>query len=107
MDRTGPLSGRDKSALAENEAKQRVVDAPASTTPPRPLNGRNSSGLVYRTPADVRAIPNAQIEQWIRDDSLPGPRFSSERRCQQVLALVVDSAKHRLGIRTHGVKVTL
>ena len=67
----------------------------------------NRSGLTYRTPADVRAIPHSQVERWIRDDNLPGPRFSPERWCQQVLQLVIDSAQHRLGMRTHGVKVTL
>ena len=67
----------------------------------------SSTGLTYRTPADVRAIPNGQIERWIREDSLPGPRFSPERWSQQVLQLVIDSAKHRLGMRTHGVRVDL
>ena len=31
----------------------------------------NRTGLRYRTPADVRAIPNEQWEEWLRGETLP------------------------------------
>lgn len=74
----------------------------ASGTKPRPLQ-RNSRYLVlgmrYRTPADVRAIPNAQWERWVRGyESFPFSEFSSEWSVQKTVTTILDATERRLGL---------
>ena len=56
----------------------------------------SSTGLMFRTAADVRAIPNQQWERWIETESVPFRAFASERRCQQVLRHVVKATRRRM-----------
>lgn len=41
--------------------------------------------LRYRTPDDVRAIPNDQWERWICARAIPYLEFAAEKRCQQTM----------------------
>ncbi len=56
----------------------------------------SSTGLLYRTPADVRAIPNAQWERGHRDRFNPLPMFSAERRCQMALRYTMQAHVRRI-----------
>lgn len=52
--------------------------------------------LTYRTPADVRAIPNAQWERWHRDGTNPLPAFSAEASCQMALRYAMQGHARRI-----------
>ena len=52
--------------------------------------------LRYRTPADIRAIPNGQWEQWVLARDVPWGAFSAERGCQTVLRLVLRATARRM-----------
>lgn len=56
----------------------------------------SSTGLRFRTPADVRAIPNAQWERWHRENVNPLPWFSAERRCQMALRYTMQAHVRRI-----------
>ena len=57
----------------------------------------SSTGLpLYRTPTDVRAIPNDQWEAWIVGRDIPWRQFSAERGCQTVLRLVLRATARRM-----------
>ena len=56
----------------------------------------SSTGPRFRTPADVRAIPNEQIDEWVRAGTLPLHEFGPE--CELVLGAVVRSARRRMGL---------
>lgn len=38
----------------------------------------SSTGLRFRTPADVRAIPSSQWEEWIRAKVIPWEQFAPD-----------------------------
>jgi len=50
----------------------------------------------YRTPAEVRAIPNEQWETWIRGNNLPFTSFSAASDCQECLRTIVKATLRRL-----------
>jgi len=54
------------------------------------------TGLVYRTPGDVRAISNAQWETWLRDEQVPWPAFSADAQTQMALRYVVKASGRRI-----------
>lgn len=60
----------------------------------------NRTGLVYRTPADVRAIPNQRWEAWLRGhEAFPGAAFSADRWVQHTLREVLNATERRLNTR--------
>jgi len=62
---------------------------------------KTSTGLLYRTPADVRAIPNEQWERWLRGQEHVSPTaFSSEASCQMALRYVAKAHQRRIEART-------
>ena len=56
---------------------------------------RSSTGPRFRTPADVRAIPNERWEEWLRTDTLPFPAFYPTRGVQTVLRTVIRATRRR------------
>lgn len=50
----------------------------------------------YRTPAEIRAIPNEQWEAWIRGNSLPFTAFSASAECQKTLQTIVAATVRRM-----------
>lgn len=56
----------------------------------------SSTGPTFRTPADVRAVPNEQWEQWLRTDAVPFRAFACERWTQRALREVVNATGRRL-----------
>lgn len=50
----------------------------------------------YRTPAEVRAIPNAQWEAWIDGNNLPFTAFSASADCQEVLRTIIKATLRRM-----------
>lgn len=57
----------------------------------------SSTGLRFRTPADVRSIDNAQWEMWLRSGTLPFRSFAATRHTQMVLRHVVKATARRVG----------
>lgn len=55
----------------------------------------SSNGLRYRTPADVRAIPNEQWEEWLHGETLPFPAFSAAREVQTTLRTLIKATRRR------------
>ena len=53
--------------------------------------------IVYRTAADVRAIPARQWEVWVTNDA-PLIGFSCERWTQRTLREIVRATKNRMGV---------
>ena len=53
--------------------------------------------LRYRTPADIRAIPNERWEDWLRTGTLPFQVFPAERSCQLTLRWIVKATRRRVG----------
>ena len=56
----------------------------------------NRTGLTYRTPADVRAIPNRQWERWICARAIPYHEFAAEKRTQQTMRSCAALAAKRV-----------
>lgn len=59
----------------------------------------SSSGrrLRYRTPADVRAIPNGQWERWVLEhESFPFSGFSAERAVQKTVRTIFAATSRRV-----------
>lgn len=53
----------------------------------------------YRTPADVRAIPNQQFDRWVLGyESFPFSEFSAAGDVQETLGAVIDAACRRVGV---------
>lgn len=53
----------------------------------------------YRTAAEVRAIPAAQWERWVRGyDSFAGLDFSSSFEVQKTLRTILDATARRLKV---------
>ena len=50
----------------------------------------------YRTPAEIRAIPNQQWETWIRGNNLPFTAFSAEAACQKTLQTIIAATLRRM-----------
>lgn len=50
----------------------------------------------YRTPAEIRAIPNQQWEAWIRGNNLPFAAFSAAADCQQTLRAILNATLRRM-----------
>lgn len=59
--------------------------------------GHTGPQIIYRTPAEVRAIPNAQWEDWLKTDSIPWSAFSSERWTQKALHYARAAHQRRMG----------
>lgn len=59
----------------------------------------SSTGLLYRTQADVRAIPNAQWERWHLEGTNPLSRFSADARTQLCLRHTLKAHARRIGAR--------
>lgn len=59
----------------------------------------SSTGQRFRTPADVRAIPNAQWERWHADGTNPFPLFSADQLTQRCLRHVVKAHLRRIEAR--------
>ena len=53
----------------------------------------------YRTPAEIRAIPNGQWESWIRGNNLPFTSFSAAADCQECLRTIVKATLRRMDAR--------
>ena len=51
--------------------------------------------LVYRAPADVRAIPNATWDGWLGSGAVPWAMFSPERWTQRTLREIVRATCNR------------
>lgn len=51
---------------------------------------------MYRTPAEIRAIPNEQWERWLRQRSVPWTQFAATPDCQRTLKYVVKAARGRI-----------
>jgi hypothetical protein len=56
----------------------------------------NPSGLTYRTPGDVRAIPNEQWGRWFTAGTNPLPLFSPDRHTQMCLRHVLKAHARRI-----------
>jgi len=56
----------------------------------------SGTGLVYRTPGDVRAISNAQWATWLRDEQVPWAAFSADALTQRCLRHVVKASVRRI-----------
>jgi len=52
--------------------------------------------ITYRTPADVRAIPNRQWEEWLREDAVPFRAFAPAAHCQMALRHVLKATQRRM-----------
>lgn len=50
----------------------------------------------YRTPAEIRSIPNEQWETWLRGNNLPFTSFSAAADCQEVLRTIVRATLKRM-----------
>lgn len=50
----------------------------------------------YRTPADIRSIPNERWEDWLRTGTLPFQSFLAERSCQMTLRWIVKATRRRM-----------
>lgn len=60
----------------------------------------SSTGLKYRTPDEIRAIPNDQWERWLNGLEYVAPTaFSSEAKCQMTLRYVVKATRRRMDAR--------
>lgn len=59
----------------------------------------NRTGLTYRTPADVRAIPHLQWEAWLRAEAVPFRAFAATAHVQEVLRTILDATQNRMGAR--------
>lgn len=55
-------------------------------------------GLRYRTPAEIRAIPNAQWERWLATDGVPWLSFAASADCQMALRYVLKAHMRRIGL---------
>lgn len=55
----------------------------------------NRTGPTFRTPADVRAIPNATWDEWLSADAVPWTAFSPERWTQRTLREIVKATGRR------------
>ena len=57
----------------------------------------SSTGPRFRTPADVRAIPNDQWERWISGvEACPPTAFSAEAGCQMTVRHLVKATLRRM-----------
>ena len=52
--------------------------------------------ILYRTPQQIRDIPNHQWEEWILSGELPFEKFSADRHCQAVLRVLIKATRRRL-----------
>ena len=57
----------------------------------------SGTGLRYRTPLEVRSIPNGLWEKWLRTDGVPWTAFSSDALTQKCLRHVVKANARRIG----------
>lgn len=96
MNRTGPL-------LAVNV--KRSYGSASGTVPAK--SGRTTDPMLddlrpsvkYRTPAEVRAIPNEQWDRWVLGyDSFSGLEFSAASDVQETLGFILDATCRRLGL---------
>jgi len=55
----------------------------------------SGTGLMYRTPADVREIPNGQWDSWLRDGTVPWAAFAASAEVQMVLKWCIKAARGR------------
>lgn len=51
---------------------------------------------LFRTPADVRAIPNAQWEAWIRDEHIPWDEFSTVGDVLMAARAILKATRRRM-----------
>ena len=51
---------------------------------------------MYRTPEEIRAIPNRQWEQWLREGTVPFLEFPASRECQAVLRGILNATHRRM-----------
>ena len=80
--------------------------SPSSGTKPQRIDGRTfqvddllsdlSPAARYRTPAEIRAIPNEQWEAWIHGNNLPFTSFSAAAGCQECLRTIVKATVRRM-----------
>ena len=57
----------------------------------------SKSRLLFRTPADVRAIGNEQWEVWLRTSALPFISFAALPHTQMVLRYIIRATTRRMG----------
>jgi hypothetical protein len=55
----------------------------------------SGTALSFRTPGDVRAIPNATWDAWYEQDTVPWRSFSAERWTQRALREIVRATGNR------------
>ena len=80
-----------------------------SGTEPAKIEGRNFKvddlvdalrpSIKYRTPAEVRAIPNQQWERWVLGyESYPFSDFSAAGDVQETVGAIIDAICRRVGV---------
>lgn len=52
--------------------------------------------IIYRTPDDVRAIPNETWERWIAARSIPWAAFAAESRTQRTMRWTLHCTARRM-----------
>lgn len=99
---------RDGSGLALAANVKRSYGSSSGTVPAKTGCRTHNMGdllddlhprVKYRTPADVRAIPNEQFERWVLGyDSFPFSEFSAALDVQDTLGFILDATCRRLGL---------
>lgn len=56
----------------------------------------SSTGPRFRTPADVRAIPNDQWERWLRDNGVPFGAFAATFETQKTMRTLIEATRRRI-----------
>ena len=94
---TGQLIGEQpKGTVPLDRVNANPCNSQVFITPMDDILSDLSPSKRYRTPAEIRAIPNGQWETWIRGNNLPFTSFSAAADCQKTLRYVLKATLRRM-----------